>query len=113
MNQSHRPVVLALDLLVHVSSDGMFDETKIMKKKTKIRLGPHFERLIKRKVNSGRYKSTGDVIRSSLRHFEPHENRYHNDLDEDFGPIAFMQEVEQEMQLEPELNEKERRRNSF
>tara|TARA_B100000745_G_C19937547_1_gene315940 strand:+ start:204 stop:524 length:321 start_codon:yes stop_codon:yes gene_type:complete len=106
-------VVVALRLLPYVSLDCMFDETYIMKKKTKITLGPHFEKLIKRKVNSGRYKSTGDVIRSSLRHFERHENRYHSDDDEDFDPIAFMQQVEQELELERELNEKERRRNSF
>jgi antitoxin ParD1/3/4 len=33
----------------------------------------HFERLIKQKVESGRYNSASEVVRDALRLFEEHE----------------------------------------
>jgi len=36
-------------------------------------IGSHFERLIKQKVESGRYSSASEVIRDALRLFEEHE----------------------------------------
>lgn len=81
-----------------------------MKNKRTISLGNHFEKFIQQKVKSGRYKSPGEVIRSSLRLFERHEKRAHNMDDEDFDPIKFMQEVEEELQLEQELGDRDKHR---
>jgi antitoxin ParD1/3/4 len=36
-------------------------------------VGPHFEKLIKEKVKSGRYSSASEVVREALRLFEDHE----------------------------------------
>jgi antitoxin ParD1/3/4 len=36
-------------------------------------VGPHFEKLIKEKVESGRYSSASEVVREALRLFEDHE----------------------------------------
>jgi antitoxin ParD1/3/4 len=36
-------------------------------------IGSHFERLIKQKVESGRYSSASEVVRDALRLFEEHE----------------------------------------
>jgi len=36
-------------------------------------IGPHFENLIKQKIESGRYSSASEVIRDALRLFEEHE----------------------------------------
>jgi antitoxin ParD1/3/4 len=36
-------------------------------------IGPHFEKLIKEKVESGRYSSASEVVREALRLFEDHE----------------------------------------
>lgn len=88
----------------------MFEETKIMKKKRTISLGNHFEKFIDQKVKSGRYKSPGEVIRSSLRLFERHEKRASNMEDEDFDPIQFMQEIEDELQLEQDLQDRHKHR---
>ena len=36
-------------------------------------IGSHFERLIKQKIESGRYSSASEVVRDALRLFEEHE----------------------------------------
>jgi antitoxin ParD1/3/4 len=36
-------------------------------------IGPHFENLIKQKIESGRYSSASEVVRDALRLFEEHE----------------------------------------
>jgi antitoxin ParD1/3/4 len=44
-----------------------------MGKNTSISLGDHFEQFISKEVNSGRYNSVSDVIRSALRLLESEE----------------------------------------
>ena len=46
-----------------------------MKKNTSISLGNHFEEFIKSEVNSGRYSSASEVIRSALRLLEREEKK--------------------------------------
>ena len=44
-----------------------------MGKNTSISLGNHFESFISKKINSGRYNSVSEVIRSALRLLETEE----------------------------------------
>ena len=44
-----------------------------MGKNTSISLGNHFESFINKKINSGRYNSVSEVIRSALRLLETEE----------------------------------------
>lgn len=44
-----------------------------MGKNTSISLGDHFESFINKKINSGRYNSVSEVIRSALRLLETEE----------------------------------------
>ncbi|TXE09137.1 type II toxin-antitoxin system ParD family antitoxin [Gelidibacter salicanalis] len=46
-----------------------------MGKNTSISLGTHFEDFIKEEVNSGRYGSVSEVIRSALRLLEQEEKK--------------------------------------
>ena len=46
-----------------------------MGKNTSISLGDHFEEFIKEEVESGRYSSVSEVIRSALRLLETEEKR--------------------------------------
>jgi antitoxin ParD1/3/4 len=46
-----------------------------MGKNTSISLGNHFENFIKDEVNSGRYNSVSEVIRSALRLLEREEKK--------------------------------------
>ena len=111
-------MVRAFVSLASASTNGMFDETYIMKKKRTISLGNYFEKFIQQKVESGRYKSPGEVIRNSLRYFENHEklenaimnagiNGSYHDEDEDFDPIKFMEEVEQDLRLGKDFQSKD------
>jgi len=50
-----------------------------MGKNTSISLGPHFEGFINAEINSGRYNSTSEVIRSALRLLELEKQKL-NDL---------------------------------
>jgi len=47
----------------------------IMGKNTSITLGSYFEEFIKEEVNSGRYNSVSEVIRSALRLLEQEERK--------------------------------------
>ncbi len=51
----------------------------IMGKNTSISLGSHFEGFINTEINSGRYNSTSEVIRSALRLLELEKQKL-NDL---------------------------------
>ena len=46
-----------------------------MEKNTSITLGSYFEEFIKKEVNSGRYNSVSEVIRSALRLLEQEEKK--------------------------------------
>ena len=46
-----------------------------MEKNTSITLGSYFEEFIKKEVNSGRYNSVSEVIRSALRLLEQEERK--------------------------------------
>lgn len=46
-----------------------------MGKNTSISLGEHFEDFINKKIDSGRYNSASEVIRSALRLLETEEQR--------------------------------------
>ncbi|WP_283641290.1 type II toxin-antitoxin system ParD family antitoxin [Mesonia mobilis] len=46
-----------------------------MGKNTSITLGSYFEEFIKKEVNSGRYNSVSEVIRSALRLLEQEEKK--------------------------------------
>ena len=46
-----------------------------MEKNTSISLGNHFEKFIREEVNSGRYGSVSEVIRSALRLLEREEKK--------------------------------------
>lgn len=73
-------------------------------KTTTISLGNHFEKFIQEKVDSGRYKSVDEVIRSSLRLLESHEKmenvfitsiKHCEDYElEEFDAKKFMEELE-------------------
>lgn len=46
-----------------------------MRKNTSISLGEHFEKFIMEEVNSGKYNSVSEVIRSALRLLESEEKK--------------------------------------
>ncbi|WP_304156646.1 type II toxin-antitoxin system ParD family antitoxin [Mesonia mobilis] len=46
-----------------------------MEKNTSITLGSYFEEFIKEEVNSGRYNSVSEVVRSALRLLEQEEKK--------------------------------------
>lgn len=48
-----------------------------MAKNTSITLGDHFEGFISSQIQSGRYSSTSEVIRSALRLLETQETKLH------------------------------------
>ncbi len=58
-------------------SFGILEQTiiLIMGKNTSITLGSYFEEFIKKEVNSGRYNSVSEVIRSALRLLEQEEKK--------------------------------------
>ena len=50
-------------------------EIQIMSKNTSITLGDHFEKIIERSIESGRYSSVSEVIRAGLRLIEERERK--------------------------------------
>lgn len=58
-------------------SFGILEQTIIltMEKNTSITLGSYFEEFIEEEVNSGRYNSVSEVIRSALRLLEQEEKK--------------------------------------
>tara|TARA_B100000378_G_scaffold249622_1_gene223113 strand:+ start:970 stop:1263 length:294 start_codon:yes stop_codon:yes gene_type:complete len=63
--------------LTSLPSFGILEQTIIltMEKNTSITLGSYFEEFIKKEVNSGRYNSVSEVIRSALRLLEQEEKK--------------------------------------
>tara|TARA_Y100000780_G_C13396597_1_gene306369 strand:- start:36 stop:329 length:294 start_codon:yes stop_codon:yes gene_type:complete len=63
--------------LTSLPSFGILEQTIIltMEKNTSITLGSYFEEFIKEEVNSGRYNSVSEVIRSALRLLEQEEKK--------------------------------------
>ena len=75
-----------------------------MSKNTSILLGDHFNKFIHNEVESGRYSSASDVIRSALRLLEIEENKIkwlRNELEigeksgfvENYDPKKHLQEI--------------------
>lgn len=46
-----------------------------MNRNTSITLDPHFEEFVRRQLDSGRYRSTSEVIRAGLRALEDQESK--------------------------------------
>ncbi len=76
-----------------------------MRKNTSISLGEHFEQFIMEKVNSGKYNSVSEVIRSALRLLENEEKKEkelikalekgeQSGLVENFDPVAYLKELQ-------------------
>jgi len=75
-----------------------------MSKNTSILLGDHFNKFITHEVESGRYSSASDVVRSALRLLEIEENKIkwlRNELElgeksgfvENYDPKKHLQEI--------------------
>ncbi|GEP52166.1 antitoxin ParD1 [Flavobacterium noncentrifugens] len=75
-----------------------------MSKNTSILLGDHFNKFISHEVESGRYSSASDVVRSALRLLEIEENKIkwlRNELEigeksgfvENYDPKKHLQEI--------------------
>jgi len=75
-----------------------------MSKNTSILLGDHFNKFITHEVESGRYSSASDVVRSALRLLEIEENKVkwlRNELElgeksgfvENYDPKKHLQEI--------------------
>jgi len=47
----------------------------LMTKNTSVTLGKHFEQIIERSINSGRYSSASEVIRAGLRLIDEREQK--------------------------------------
>jgi antitoxin ParD1/3/4 len=78
-----------------------------MGKNTSITLGSHFEAFIKTEVNSGKYGSASEVIRSALRLLESEEKKElklinalrigeESGFVENFNPDDFLKEIHKE-----------------
>lgn len=44
---------------------------------TSMTLGPHWENFVKHEIESGRYKSTSEVVRAGLRELEERREKLH------------------------------------
>lgn len=75
-----------------------------MRKNTSISLGDHFEKFIMEEVNSGKYNSVSEVIRSALRLLENEEKKEkelikalekgeRSGIIENFDPVAHLKEL--------------------
>ena len=75
-----------------------------MAKNTSISLGEHFESFIHNEINTGRYNSTSEVIRSALRLLESEEKKIKDlrqalelgeksKMIENFDPITHLQDL--------------------
>ena len=75
-----------------------------MSKNTSVLLGDHFNKFISHEVESGRYSSASDVVRSALRLLEIEENKLkwlRNELEigensgfvENYDPKKHLQEI--------------------
>ena len=54
---------------------GIFEKNLAMAKNTSILLGDYFDNFINYQVQSGRFSSASEVVRTALRLFEQEENR--------------------------------------
>lgn len=75
-----------------------------MGKNTSISLGEHFESFIRNGINTGRYNSASEIIRSALRLLESEENKANelrkslelgenSKILEDFDPVAKLHDL--------------------
>lgn len=54
---------------------GTFEKTEIMAKNTSILLGDYFDNFINHQIQTGRFSSASEVVRTALRLFEQEENQ--------------------------------------
>jgi antitoxin ParD1/3/4 len=75
-----------------------------MGKNTSISLGEHFESFIQNGINTGRYNSASEIIRSALRLLETEENKANelrkalelgenSKIIDDFNPVANLKDL--------------------
>jgi len=61
--------------LTQIPNIGIFIKSLLMAKNTSVTLGEHFERIIEKTIESGRYASASEVIRAGLRMVDERERK--------------------------------------
>lgn len=65
---------LVFKFLIRIPIVGIFEKRNNMAKNTSILLGDYYENFISSQIQSGRFTSASEVVRTALRQFEEEEN---------------------------------------